>query len=174
MAEEIKDDIQIPAQCLFTHCHHALSLANICNIHSCLYVLHWNIPSISPCSASFPSLCWVYCIHLPDSQTHALPSAPDITLPLPIIWISMKHFHLVHLSTASQTGSPLEFIHSAFFIFLLPIQTFSVTYLFYLLYHSCFIKLGLFSSLWCCPTKFSLSVALNFTCWITLIHITVP
>lgn len=167
MAEEIKDNIQIPAQCLFTCYHHALSLANICYIHSCSalkHSLHLTLFNISPQSL---------CVHLPDSQTHMLFLLLQ-TLPLPITRISIKLFHLVHLPTASHTGSSLKFIHASFFIFLLPVQTSTVTYLLYLLYHSRFIKLGLFSLLWCCSTKISLSAALNFTFCITLTHITIP
>lgn len=175
MAEEMKDNIQIPAQCLFICYHHALSLANICYIHSCLYVLHWNIPSISSSSASLPKVSVEFTVFTCLILRHTCSSfCSSLALPLPITWISMKLFHLGHLSAASHIGSPLKFIHSAFFVFPLPIQTFSVAFLFYLLYRSCFIKLGLFSLLWCCPTHFSLSAALNFTCWITLTHITVP
>lgn len=143
---------------------HAMSLANIYYIHSCLCVLHWNIPSISPSSASLPKVCWDFeftveftvftCLILKHTSSsfcsrHYFACAYYLnfheTLPLsaPVhcfpYWIPFEVLSL-----------------KVFFIFLLPVQTFSVTYLFYLLYHSHSIKLGLFSLLWCCPTKFSL------------------
>lgn len=120
-------------------------------------------------------LCWDYWTCLPVSPIHyssfhsrLQPASARLTPT------SMKLFRAVHLSSASHIWSLLKSIQSASFVFLLPIQTFSVTYSFYLLYHSCFIELGLLCSLRCCPIKSSLSAALNFTCWIILTPIAVP
>ena len=54
-----------------------------------------------------------------------------------------------------------------FFIFLLPVQIFSVPRLLYLLYHSCTIY-----STHSCAVPLNLSAALHFTCWIILTHTT--